>query len=388
MNMSKTSKGALVISGVALLICFAMLLGTTWAWFTDEVTSAQNLIQSGELKIDLIHVTDAGEVSIKDKNEQGIKDYKVFDYDLWEPGYTQMETLKIVNEGNLALKYRLSVLAYNADVNTIDGKDYKLADVIDVYLFPGEVDEDQTTWAEAKKNGKYVGTLSEMIADVDGAAYGILLPKAGTGATDVELDPELKALLPISGTDDELVATLALHMREEAGNEYQKLSCGDLYLSLVATQLTWENDSFDNDYDTDALYAVTETLANVEGGAYEGDVINGATGDNYLVLADTYSTADTGVVANEVYDTIILENSIFDNNTAIVLNADNTVIMSGVDFILPEGGKLIVNNSGSTTIQVMATNITINGKAITTSDELREYLPASEGFGYVEVYNS
>ena len=259
MNMSKTSKGALVISGVALLICFAMLLGTTWAWFTDEVTSAQNLIQSGELKIDLIHVTDAGEVSIKDKNEQGIKDYKVFDYDLWEPGYTQMETLKIVNEGNLALKYRLSVLAYNADVNTIDGKDYKLADVIDVYLFPGEVDEDQTTWAEAKKNGKYVGTLSEMIADVDGAAYGILLPKAGTGATDVELDADLAKLLPISGTDDELVATLALHMREEAGNEYQKLSCGDLYLSLVATQLTWENDSFDNDYDTDALYAVTQT---------------------------------------------------------------------------------------------------------------------------------
>ncbi len=374
MNMSKTSKGALVVSGVALLICFAMLLGTTWAWFTDEVTSAQNLIQSGELKIDLIHVTDAGDISIKDKNEAG-EDYKVFDYDLWEPGYTQMETLKIVNEGNLALKYRLSILAYNVDTSI----DERLADVIEVYIFPGEVDEDATTWAEAKKSGKYVGTLSEMISDVDGAAYGILLPEAGKGSTDVELDDELKALLPISGEDHELVATLALHMQETAGNEYQNLSCGDLYLSLVATQLTWENDSFDNDYDTDALYAVTETVTELVGGTYEG-----LSGNDIVSFNEYYFTADIGIKADTTHTTIVIENSIFDCETAIITNAPNGFIFENVDFVVPEGGKLFVNNStGYMGINISAGTVTVNGELL-TADNINQYIENNNG-GYVST---
>lgn len=41
-------------SVVALILCAAMLVGTTFAWFTDEVTSAVNKIQAGTLDVDLV----------------------------------------------------------------------------------------------------------------------------------------------------------------------------------------------------------------------------------------------------------------------------------------------------------------------------------------------
>ena len=51
MNNTKTTKKALFSSVVALVLCFTMLLGTTFAWFTDSVTSANNVIQSGNLDV-------------------------------------------------------------------------------------------------------------------------------------------------------------------------------------------------------------------------------------------------------------------------------------------------------------------------------------------------
>ena len=49
--------------------------------------------------------------------------------------------------------------------------------------------------------------------------------------------------------------TLALKMQESAGNEYQNKSIGsDFSVILMATQLTAETDSFDDQYDFDATY--------------------------------------------------------------------------------------------------------------------------------------
>ena len=43
------TKTKLVSSIVTLLICFAMLIGTTFAWFTDSVSSTGNKIQAGSM---------------------------------------------------------------------------------------------------------------------------------------------------------------------------------------------------------------------------------------------------------------------------------------------------------------------------------------------------
>lgn len=232
MTNSKTTKRALFSSVVALLLCFTMLLGTTFAWFTDQVSSSGNKIQAGTLKIDLELLENGTYTSVRDMTDP------IFNYDLWEPGYTEVKTLKIVNEGNLALKYQLNVVAENADCI--------LANVIDVYMCFGE--STATSAADLSDTSKWwkCGTLAEMMANPEGFTQGKLLP---TGAT---YDGELLGQNGVA--IGEITASIALHMQETAGNEYQGLDLGNIDVNLLATQFTYEKDSFGDQYDKDAEY--------------------------------------------------------------------------------------------------------------------------------------
>ena len=53
MNNTKTTKRALLSSVLAMLICITMLIGTTFAWFTDTASTAVNKIQAGTLNVAL-----------------------------------------------------------------------------------------------------------------------------------------------------------------------------------------------------------------------------------------------------------------------------------------------------------------------------------------------
>ena len=89
------AKKTFLVSVLALILCVATLVGTTFAWFSDSVTSKDNLIQAGTLKIDLLH----GTTSLKNN-----LDHKVFDYGNWEPGYTAAEPFTLMNYGTLNFK--------------------------------------------------------------------------------------------------------------------------------------------------------------------------------------------------------------------------------------------------------------------------------------------
>ena len=101
-----------------------MLIGTTFAWFTDSVTSASNIIKSGNLDVGL-EQKDMSETTYKDAEEGAI-----FDYQLWEPGYTQVKNIKISNKGSLAFKYQLNIYS---SVKPATGE-ANLADVIDAMV--------------------------------------------------------------------------------------------------------------------------------------------------------------------------------------------------------------------------------------------------------------
>ena len=228
MKKQNSTRKSLMLSAVALLCCFVMLLGTTYAWFTDTVTSAGNTIQSGSLKIDLLHKTGEDKwTSVKET-----PDHKVFDYDKWEPGFTAVEMLKVVNLGTLALRYQLSlVVQINSAELGPNGEN--LADVIDVYVNEG--DGTANNWATIKDNWTRKGTLTEVINNPADFFSGMLKPMSD------------------SNTDDEKTLTVALHMQETAGNEYQNLSVGIINVNLIATQATNESDSFGSDYDSNAV---------------------------------------------------------------------------------------------------------------------------------------
>ena len=207
--------------------------GGTIAWFTDSVSSSTNVIQSGNLKIDLELKDGDNWISLDEK-----PDTPVFNYNLWEPGYTSMKTLKIVNEGNLALKYELRVNPLTSEIKSSNGN--SLADVIDVYMAFGAQDTtsrpdftDESTWWKC-------GTLSEMIAKPEGFTQGALLP------TDAN---EPNGLLQTGVGRGELTCSIALKMQESADNEYQGLTLGNVTFTLNATQYTYEADSFNNQYD-------------------------------------------------------------------------------------------------------------------------------------------
>ena len=212
MKKMKSTKRALLTSALALLLCVSMLIGSTFAWFTDSVTSAGNIIKSGKLDVTMEwkDATATGkQLTYKDASEGAI-----FNYELWEPGYVEAKNIKISNVGTLALKYHLNIAA-NGEVSD-------LADVIDVYFAEGEYTLANRDMAELT----LVGTLSDIL---DGMPANM--------AGDLEAD-----------TAD--TVTIALKMQESAGNKYQDLAIGtDFKVILMATQDNVEFDSFDENYD-------------------------------------------------------------------------------------------------------------------------------------------
>ena len=227
-----------------LVTIIGSLTGGTVAWFTDNVESTGNVIEAGTLNIDLLLKRDGAWISLEEK-----ADTKVFDYKLWEPGYTQVETLTIINKGNLALEYVLNVTAANADSFTAeDGSTKTLANAIDVYMAFGE--KTPSSFSEiTEANGWWkAGTLSSLIADEKGFTQGVMLPSgAQAGVAD-------GTVIQSGLMQGSCTCTIALHMQEEAGNEYQGLSLGDLGFVLKAKQAMYEEDSFDEKYDENAEY--------------------------------------------------------------------------------------------------------------------------------------
>lgn len=241
MTNAKTTKRALLSSIVALLICFTMLLGTTFAWFTDSVSSTNNIIKSGTLDVEMTYSSDNATWADASTGT-------IFNYQLWEPGYSEMKYVKIENKGDLAFKYQLNIIPNILNAKEVYGVD--LADVIDVYF--GLIDENHTvptSFADVKNTLTRVGTLSSLMLETDGAAHGILLPEGST------------PLLPEVEEVGSVTACIVLHMQETAGNEYQNLSVGEGFsVQLLATQYTYEEDSFDNQYDAEADYDTNQAI--------------------------------------------------------------------------------------------------------------------------------
>ena len=244
MNTKKATKRALLTSVMALVMCVVMLVGTTFAWFTDTASTGVNKIQAGNLKVDIVDKEDNSldGKTLSFTNKQGSSDI------LWEPGATfNLDSFKIVNKGNLAFKYKVVI-------SGVDGN-AKLLKAIDFSVKIGDAEK-------------------VALADWD----GILLPEGKTATTDNEAVGATD-LITISGT-----------MKKEAGNEYQGLSIDGIGITVYATQYTHENDSFNNQYD-----------AGAEADEFrQGVTIGGIAGvaESYGTIQEAYEAVKNMLVAN------------------------------------------------------------------------------------------
>ena len=221
MKLSAT-KRSLICSVLALILCFTMLVGTTFAWFTDSVTSSNNVIMSGNLDIVLQDWDGSdwqdveGSSEILDKNA------------LWEPGYSEVVYLRVKNAGTLALKYKLgvSVVSEKPGKNAA-GDSFLLSD----YIYYDVVDGQKPTFADratAMANATETTLISRGYAKID--------------TLDAGTDFEYLAMLIYMPTSVENVAN-------HNGTDVPEINLG---FNVVATQNTVEADAFGTDYDAAA----------------------------------------------------------------------------------------------------------------------------------------
>ena len=218
MNNKKATKRALLTSVMALVMCVVMLVGTTFAWFTDTASTGVNKIVAGNLKVDIVGATTGNHIdSLSFQNKDNSSSI------LWEPGVTfHTEGFRIKNDGNLALKWKMVVNKDSASTGVVEGSNGKAGmNLLDVIDFSVVSSKDEN--APAVKIDEFVGhTAAETI---DSVTYYI------------------------KGT-----------MKTTAGNDYQDLTLDGITITVYATQDTVEFDSFDDKYDEGATLPEIRTV--------------------------------------------------------------------------------------------------------------------------------
>ncbi len=296
--MNKTIK-SLWTSAIALTLCVSMLLGTTFAWFTDSVSSGRNTITAGNLDVELEYMKENGSWAAVRENTNVFKDAK------WEPGYTEVVYLRVTNAGELALKYMLNVAIKSEDSSVnVNGEIFKLSQFIKI----GTVEGVETAYADRN-------TARDAVKD---SAKGL---REGYTKTSRLAKGEAAYV------------ALVLYIPEEVGNEAnhakgERTPKIDLGINLVATQADSETDGFGNsDYDKDVSFPAL-TLPGSIVQRVEKDASGAVAAPTTIESTDGTIKAEipAGVQMKEGADALAFLVAEMENSEANITLADNEIL--------------------------------------------------------------
>ena len=298
MTNRKSTKRALLGSVMAMVLCLAMLVGATFAWFTDTASTGVNKIQAGNLDVQLV---DENGNSLEGKTLEFKKAANAAEGEavLWEPGCTyELPAVYVKNNGNLALKYKVAITGINGSA--------KLNEVIDWTINDADLSADHSLSA---------------------------------GATSEAL-------------------TIKGHMQESAGNDYMNESIDGIAITVYATQDTVESDSFNNQYDKNATYPVAN-VTELKEALTNGGVV-AVTKD--IHTNNSEDTAAARIVISQpttlnLEKKIITPDNMGNNGTnfcALIVDADTTInagenggidtgVNGGYGINVRNGATLIIN---------------------------------------------
>ena len=325
MKDKRTSvKRSLLVSAIALTLTAALLIGSTFAWFTSTASTGVNKIQAGNLDVVLEMCTDGTDWESAEGKTLTFKttDNRAADQILWEPGCTyELPQLRVANKGNLALKYKIQITGIQGDA--------KLNEVIDWTINDAAINL----------------TEGHLTAGQQGDAF-----------------------------------TIKGHMKEKAGNEYQGLSIDGIGITVCATQDTVENDSFNNTYDKDAEYPISVTTGDelqaiVSNATAPVNIVltNSITTNNFVIPEDKDVTLDLNgrTVTNAGSHTILnkghltLTDSSADKSGQIISLKGNTAALRNGDnaVCVVEGGTISRDGANGNTWHVVENfgKMTFNG---------------------------
>ncbi len=320
MTNRKSTKRALLGSVMAMVLCLAMLVGATFAWFTDTASTGVNKIQAGNLDVQLV---DENGNSLEGKTLEFKKAANAAEGEavLWEPGCTyELPAVYVKNNGNLALKYKVAITGINGSA--------KLNEAIDWTINDADLSADHSLSA---------------------------------GATSEAL-------------------TIKGHMKESAGNDYMNESIDGIAITVYATQDAVESDSFNSTYDANATYPVVN-VTELKEALTNGGVV-AVTED--IRTNNIEDTAAARIVISQpttlnLEKKIITPNDMGNNNVnfcALIVDADTTInagenggidtgVNGGYGINVRNGATLTINGGyyygGGTAVQVQKGTLIING---------------------------
>ena len=321
MNNKRATKRALLTSVMALVMCVVMLVGTTFAWFTDTASTGVNKITAGNL-----HVEIQNKEGTKIENLEWVaKDGRAQDAILWEPGATYTLTpFKIANTGKLALKYKMVVTGLDGD-----------ADLLRVIKFTYKLDD---TVLDLNEEGHLAA----------GVATGMI--------------------------------TVSATMDKNAGNEYMNKTLEGVEIKVYATQDNVENDSFGPNYDENATYYPVIDLAGLKDAVKNGGNV---AVDADVQVSGTDTAAQRTIIAKpttlNLNAKIVSPDNMRNNDInfcALIVDADTTInagenggidtgTNGGYGINVRNGATLTINGGsyygGGTAVQVQEGTLTITG---------------------------
>ena len=328
-----SSKKALFLSVISMVICVSMLIGSTFAWFTDSATANVNTIQAGNLDVELVKAdgspltTALGWVKAEGHENEAV---------LWEPGCTySLEGFKIRNAGNLALKYKVVISGLTGDATLLNAIEFTV------------------------KKGD-----TEVLLD---NFEGKLLPKDSAATDGFE-------------AYETSVITITGKMKQDAGNEYKGLSIDGIKITVYATQLAYESDSTGKGYDESATYYPVIDEAGLKDALKAGGDISVEkdvpTSGTDTLSARTIITKPTNLnLKGKIVSPDNMGNN--DNNfVALIVDADTTIdaaanggidtgVNGGYAINVRNGAKLTINSGyyygNGTAVQVQKGELVING---------------------------
>ena len=341
----KSKKSALLLSFTSLLLCFAMLAGSTFAWFTDTATTGVNKIVAGKLKVDLVAAEadadgkypsltgEGGKLYWTQKVVSGsnetLKAVETEDLPLWEPGVNFLtQGFKIANKGNLALKWKMAVNKENVENGKVSN--------------------------EAAPSKSLLEVIDFSVVTKDGENYKVVNIE--------DFEGQLK--------DENSFSTetyyIKGHMQEEAGNDYQNLTLDGITITVYATQLNYENDSFGPNYDKDAEYAVEVKTADELYKALEKDDDVILTAD--ITLPDDWTPAGNGT-RNGASFTGDSYAGTFNGNGKTIFNVKNSLFGVVTGTVKNVELEAAINNTESDSVGAVAgilaggtvSDVTVNG---------------------------
>lgn len=322
MNERKATKRALLTSITALVMCVVMLVGTTFAWFTDTATANVNKIQAGNLDVALEMLDTAQNkwVTAEGKTLNWVKAQGGADQAiLWEPGAEyKLPDLKVVNNGNLALKYEIKITgAVDADGN--DNLDSMK--LLNVLKFKSVVDN-------VPMENAYGQTIATGTLDANGK---------------------------------EQIIELSAKMDENAGNDYMNMALSNITVTVKAMQASYEYDSNGKTYDENADMTPDNLDKRISANVTIPVV---ATRDTVLKNADgtVELTAPAGSIDNNATSlTLKVEpRTAVENNFTV--NAGQTAQPYDISLVDEDGIKVTAKNSKVFTVKLYV------GKGLNSND--------------------